>query len=455
MRHDGFIRHRQIYVLIITVLLLLVTIHPEAMSQERVLSLREALENAMIQNNEIRALGEALSAQGEDIGIARSFILPKLVFEERFMRTNNPTYAFMAKLNQGRFTEQDFAIYALNSPEPTNDFQTSLSFEQALFAPRVHIAIDMAKRENTARGEEFSRKKEEIALRLVKTYLGVQTARAYTSVAERAIEDAREHLRIAETRYNSGLGLYSDVLRAKVFMSGAEERKLSAMKNLLVAKRSLGLMLGLSESLDVMDERPSFDLKTLEFYYSESLSRKDLRAMEERYNNAGNSLRMASAGYLPVFGIGGSYQLNSHNNPLGNEADSWQLSAFLRWDLFDGARREHEKKKAQHAMAETGEYLEGMKRQIAFAVYGAYLGVEEAGKGLELSKDALIFADEGRRLVKLRYENSLASMVDLLDVQTNLDQARAGVVEREAAYLTALAELGFQSGTLLRDLGIK
>jgi outer membrane protein TolC len=46
-------------------------------------------------------------------------------------------------------------------------------------------------------------------------------------------------------------------------------------------------------------------------------------------------------------------------------------------------------------------------------------------------------------------------MVDMLDVQTNLDAARADVVAREAAYLTSLARLSHQSGTILKDLEIE
>ena len=428
---------------------------PTAAYGERLFSLKEALQYSLEENPELRAFGQGLLAKKEEIGIARSFLLPKVAFEERFMRTNNPTYAFMAKLNQRRFEEQDFAITSLDHPAPVNDFQTGFSFEQSLFAPRVNVGVDMAKTEFAAKGAEMERKKEEIALRVFKTYLGVQTAKSFTGVADKGVEDAQEHLRIAEARFNAGLGLYSDVLRARVSLSSAEERVVSAGKNLNVAKRALGLMLGLTDSVDANDERPSFSLRKLEEYNSVSFSRKDLKSLEARYENAGNALRMANTGYLPVIGIGGSYQLNDHAAPFGAEGDSWQLVAFLKWELFDGTKREHERQKAKHEISETGEYLEGLKKQISFLVYDSFLGVDEARKGLELAKAALESAEEGRRLVKVRYENSLSTIVDLLDVQASLDSARANVVEKEAAYLISIANLGYQSGTLLHDLGLE
>jgi outer membrane protein len=426
-----------------------------AAAQERVVSLKEALQLAQKGNPEVRALHESLLSSREEIGVERSLLLPKITLEERFLRTNNPTYAFMAKLNQARFEQSDFEISSLNHPAAINDFQSTLSFEQPVFAPRAYIAMEIAKNEAAAKGEEFGRKKEDVAFRVLKTYLGVQTAKAFVGVAEKAVADAKEHERIAKSRYGAGLGLYSDMLRARVALASAEERLVSAEKGLGVAKRALGLMVGLYESLDVLDKRPVLDLKGLDYYTGASLSRRDLKFLEARYQNAEDSLKMANAAYLPVFGIGGSYQLNSHRNPFGEEGDSWQMTAFLRWELFDGTKREHERRKAKHAIAETAEYLDGMKKQISFLVYEAFLGVGEAKKGLELAQAALDAAEESRRLVMTRYENSLSTFVDLLDVQTSLDGARASVAEKEGAYLTAIANLEFQSGTIIQDLGLQ
>lgn len=426
-----------------------------ALAGDKVVTLKEAIQFSLKDNPEIRAFRESVLGQRENIGIARSLLLPKLNFEERFMRTNNPTYAFMAKLNEQRFSQADFDISSLNSPSPVSDFQTSFSFEQPLFAPKAYIALDMAKKESGAKDKDFERRKEDVAFRVFKTYLVVQTAKAYVGVAEKGVEDAKEHYRIAERRYDNSLGLYSDVLRAQVALSSSEESLVSAQTNLEVAKRALGLMLGLTESVDVTPERPSFQVKDIDHYYGEALSRKDLLSLEEHHRNAENALRMANAGYLPSVGLGGTYQLNDHRGPFRGEGDSWQLVAFLRWDLFDGAKREHEREKAKHKIAETAEYLDGLKKELRYKVYAAYLGVDESKKGLDLARAALKAAQEGRRLVLKRYENSLSTIVDLLDVQTSLDAARADVVRKEGAYLTAIANLGFQSGTLLRQLGVE
>ncbi len=424
---------------------------------DRTLTIKEALELAMTGNPEIRAMDKSLSAVRQDIGIAGSYLLPKINFEERFMRTNTPAYAFSFKMNQERFAASDLqgAPDTFNNPSPISDFQTTLSFEQPLFAPKAYIGLDMAKKEVSAKEKEFGRKKEDVALKVFKTYLGIGTAKAYVSAAEKGIEDTKAHLAIAEFRYKEGTGIYSDLLRAQVALSMAEERHVSAKKNHEVAKRALGLLLGLSESVDVVPEKYEIEIKDIDHYYGSSGSRKDLKAMESRVKNAGNMLRLADAGYLPVFGIGAAYQMNDHKKPLGSEGESWQMMAFLRWEIFDGTKREHERKKAGYKIEEAGEYLSAMKKEIAFNIYDAYLGVGEARDSLKLARAALISAEEGLRIVNVRYENSLSSMIELLDMQTGLDASRAGVVDKESAYQSAAANLWFQSGTIIKELGLE
>ena len=179
------------------------------------------------------------------------FSSPKYRWKSGTCRTVNPTYAFMTKLNQERIEQSDFAPDSLNHPDAVNDFQTAVSFEQPLFVRKANIGLEMSKREVEASEEALQRKKEEIAFKVVQYYLMVGTAAGYVGVAEKALEDAREHQRLAEVRYSAGLGLYSDTLRAATAVAEARQRLVSAEKNLSVAKRALGLMIGSGEAVDV------------------------------------------------------------------------------------------------------------------------------------------------------------------------------------------------------------
>ncbi len=427
----------------------------EAWGAERQLSFAAAVKIALEDNSEIRAVKNSVAARKEDIGVAGSRLLPSISFEERYMRTTNPTYAFMAKLNQKRFTGQDFAVDSLNNPDAINDFQTAFTIEQPVFVKNAYVGLDMSRTEHAAEIETFKRKKEEIAFKVAHTYLTVHTAKEYVAVTEKAVEDAKEHLRIARLKYDAELGLYSDTLRANTALMEAAQKNVSTKKNLELAKRALGLLMGLTESVDITDNLPEISAMELDYYTKASMARKDIKSMELRSENAKKSIRLAEADYFPSIGIGGFYQLNDHRYPFGSEGDSWQVMAYLRWYLFDGMKRDYEKTKAKYRAAEMDEQLKGLKTSISYRVYDAYLALEEVRKNVELSREALKTAEEGKRIVKMRYETAFSPIVDLLDAQLVNDRARANLVARENEYRLATVNLSFESGTILSDLKIE
>lgn len=415
----------------------------------------EAVRKALSENHEIKAMKSLTAAQTEEIGIARSYLLPKISFEGRYLRTNNPGYAFMSKLNQQRIEAQDFNPDLLNHPDAINDFQSTVAIEQPIFMKKALVGLEMSRSESQAREEELKRKEEEIAFQVVQACLNVLSAKEYARVAGIGVADAEEHLRVALLRHQNDVGQYADTLRARTALSEARQRLNVALKNVSLARRGLGLLLATTDSPDVGNDLPALTLKDLSFYGQSAQRRGDLQALAFRTEIAGQSVRAAEAGYFPYIGVGGSYQFNDHNDPLRAEGKSWQVTAFLRWELFDGARRGYERAKARHLESRSREFLSAMQKGVSFRIYEAYLNVEEAGKNMELARETLATAEEGGRLLRLRYENGLAPLGDLLNTQTGVEQARAGLVDRSNAYRLALFALSFESGTILRDLGIE
>jgi outer membrane protein TolC len=439
---------KRMVILAVTVFLL-----PSAsLADARQVSLQDAFHLALTQNPELVAKGHSLKAAGERVGAAKSHLLPRVTFEERYMRTDNPTYAFSSKLNQGRFESPDFAIDSLNDPEDIDDFMTSLSIEQPLYSREVALGVDMARTQSEALGLEYERSREKVLLDVMEAFIKGQTAREYRDVAEKGLEDATAHLEIARSRLKTGLGLESDLLRAEVSVKESEERLISAQKNTFLASRALGLILGQDGPVESDGEMiPMPDLEPVTYYEEASSGRDDLLAMAKRVKNARLNLDMSTARFSPTVGLGGSYQINSHAAPFDNEGDSYQVSAFFRWDLYNGGLKGHSDSEAKYGLMEAQAYYEGLKKEILFRINEAYLNVQEAARGRELASIRLSLADETARLIESRYENSLARVVELLDAQTSLDSARADLVAKTNAHLTFLAHLMFQSGLIEQE----
>lgn len=421
------------------------------------LSLQDAVNCALQNNNELKALSNSLSAQQREIGIAKSNLMPHLKFDEIFVSTNNPALDFALRINQRRFTSGDLAGApgTFNNPNVINNFLTAVTLEQPIYYKKSFVGLDMAKKEYSAQTFDFFRKQEEVAFNVSKTYLSAMTAKEYVNVAQKAIIDSKEHLRIAQVRFKTGLGLYSDVLRTSTAVTGAEQNLVSANKNLSLAKRALGLLLGNQTSVDINSIIPQLCLKNIDYANTAIASRNDIKSLEAKVENAKNGIKFAEADYFPTVAGFGSYQLYDHRAPFAAEGHNYMAGATMHWEMFDGFKTKNEKLQAKARVAEAQEYLEGFKNQIAYKIYEACQNVEEAQKNLELANSALKTAEEGKRLVLKRWENSLSPMVDLLDAQINLDKARADVVKTTNDYKVALISLSFESGILFKDLGIE
>jgi len=414
-----------------------------------------AIKYSLEHNNNIRAMRKGLSASERDIGIARSTMLPKLVFNENFTATNNPTDALSYRLNQARATANDLSVATLNHPASVTNFLTSGVLEQRILDKKSMVGIKIAKKEYSANGYFYLRKQEDLVNQVAQAYLNVSTNQDYIKIAEEAIVEAKEHLEIAQARLKTKTGFPSDVLRAKTAVEEREEKLISAQRNLKVSKRSLGLLLGLESPVDVTNSIPKIELQDINYYESYSVYRNDIKATELRVENTKNGIKSAQAEWYPTFTAFGTYGFYNNNFPFGGQGNNYTTGAFFRWEILDGNKRKYEILKAKDKEAEAKEYLEGLRKEVNFKVYEVYSNIEEHQKRLELAKLVLKQSEEDTLLVQKRWKNSELPFVSLIDAQDNLDNARASVVKNKFDLVEDLINLAYESGIIYQELALK
>jgi outer membrane protein TolC len=425
---------------------------PAASAMEAV-DFPQAVARALSNNAFVSAAGEEAVAARRDAAAARGHLLPSVRFEEKFMRTSVPAEAFGLKMNQEKLLASDFLdVRNFNSPPPRNDFVAALTLEQPLFAPKAYFGYGMAKTEADAKDLDHYRRKEDAVYRDLSAFLDVITARQFAEVTVQGLSDAREHLRIAESLEAAGMGLSSDVLRAKVAVAAAESGKVTAENRLEIARRGLALAMGEpgAPPVDAAGPPPEFpDPGTPEPGGSDETGRADLRALSLRVANAVRYVRLRRSEYLPEVGLAAAYQVDGEDGPFTPDNRTWRVGVGLTWNLFDGMRREAELGKAVAQRRSAQAYYRGLRDQAAFEAAQADLGVKEATLRGEIAHAALASAEEGVRLLKARYENHLGRMVDLLDAQTALDGARASRIRAENDVRLSRAQRLYASGGLL------
>lgn len=419
-------------------------------------SLREAISLALERHHLIKAAGFERTAAASEESVKRSRYLPRILMEEGVAASNAPTRVFMMKLDQGRFTANDFEISNLNHPKASNDFSTKLALEQPLFDLSIGQGVEMVKNEEKKRDLLLEGRRQEVASKVYSAYLEIRRARAYLTATEQALIDAREHQRLAVVRGEAGMGLKSDELRARTFLSEIEQQNITANNNLLLAKMKLsratagdaGELLDISDGIDVLHPAMGIDdLKRLA-----RQNRIDIQTMEKDVDKAALGVKMARSAYLPTIYADASYQLNDRDVPFGNDNDSWFVGATLRWELFDGMRRRNEVMKNVALEKAAAEYVDDYKQDVDLQVTESFLRYQEAQKKLEVARNSSADADESVRLLEKRFQNSLATMSELLDAQTALNRARANVIDTENQLALSAADIYLAAGTFLQEV---
>ncbi len=418
-----------------------------APAQQR-LTLAEATAEALAKSDLLRVEDARVAGADAAVRAARGNLLPTITFEERFIVTDNPAYDFSMKINQGNFTPSDLqgAPETFNSPAPINDFQSSVTLTQPLYSRRAYLGVAMARAEAGAVALDRERRREEVAHQVLQAWLGAQAAEAYRETAIRAEKDAVEHLRLAGVAESAGTGLAADRLRAEVALAEARRMRLGVENDLEIARRGLGLAVGREEALAPAAAGFTLSEPDLQTLSAGAGQRADLRALETRVSNARRAAKLASAARLPELGLTGSLQSNVPDAPFGSGGTSYMVGIGLTWRLFDGFRTRAAEAQAEAGARQAESYLAALTREARFRVHEAWLRMKESQAGIAIAESALAAAEEGVRLVRVRYENGLAPMVTLLDAQSALNRARSDAARAQAGVASALGELLFRAG---------
>ena len=102
---------------------------PVAVAAQEPLTVQRAVAAAVANNPTVRAARAGADEAGARRTQARAAWLPTVSFSESWQRGNQPVFVFSSLLASRRFAAANFAIDALNHPDPIGFFQTALGIE--------------------------------------------------------------------------------------------------------------------------------------------------------------------------------------------------------------------------------------------------------------------------------------------------------------------------------------
>ena len=423
-----------------------------ALALAQSVDIASAVQRAVTDRPAILASQARNQAAASAVREARSHYLPQLNFSETFSMTNEPAGSLFIALNQERNVMSPGSGYDLVDPATQHDFETRLTLEQSLFnADTGYRLKEASKRLESAQARsEWSR--ETAGFAAFQAYLGVQRALAELQAVSSSEQEASELLRLAGERYEAGIGLKADHLRAQVFRSEAERRTLTARNNLIIAQRRLALAIGQAEGEVEISAPLDSSFFTPETTAIAPSERADLQAFALEVESLDIAIKRSQAAYLPRLDLSASYGLHHEASPFGADGQAWRLGAALNWNLFDGFRRDASSARVSAEKAAAAAELSDARREQTFRRAEVELRIAEARARKESAAQGLAAAEESQRLLQQRYESGLADLADLLATQSALDQARSFLVAADIQLLFSLGQALLEEGRFVATI---
>ncbi len=421
------------------------TLPAQTPPREIEVTLAAAEQAALAGNARLAAVGARTEGVHQTARAAGAFRWPGVEATAGLMRTDDPVGVFGTKLRQGRFGEADFALPALNDPRAVTDFTTGIGARWTV-GDLSHWA-DLRATNHAARAADArqDRAADAVVLETRLIYLSALAARERVRAVESeraavAATAARVERRVAE-----GLATDADRLQAVAALADATARLRLAEADQADARGALGVQLGWQrDSVPVpADELPRLVDRTDDL--DQSPMRADLAASAADVEAARERASARAAARLPSLEVFG--QLATHAPAMFDDPSAdWTLGLQLRIPLFTGFGLEAGQSVAQAEAraldAEHGDRLLRAEAEVASA-RRAVVAYRESRDAQRAARDAAL---EAARLLELRYDEGMATLAELLQVQARAAGLDARWVDAQARWLMGLAQLDFALG---------
>lgn len=414
----------------------------QAAAVRRDLSLEQAIEQALIGNAALGIAESRSEAARAGVGVESASLYPAIDLSAGYLRTSDPASVFAIKLQQGDFTEEDFDVGRLNSPDPIGDWSARADLSWSVLDPTRWAGSRAAGRraDAAAWGAEWARRATVFRTKQL-YYRAVQAEERLT--AERAAEAAAEvTVDRFRRRLSQGMITRAELLQAESELEAAGARRIAVEDGRARVLEELSQHLGWepgelpvpTDSLvpPILPDHEEFDPE----------QRADLLRLQALQDAAGEEATRATMGWVPA--LEAFANLTSHAAEIfDSDGTNWTVGFALRWSLFSGFRRSSAARRANLGREIAAlEYHEAVRAARNEAVQ-ARRGVVAAGRASQAMRAAWLAASEGRDLMRRRFEEGLATATDLLQAEARAAEMRSRAIDALAEHHIAIARLDF------------
>jgi len=412
------------------------------------ITLQDALQRARQNDPQYRSVITDLGVAREDRVQARAGLLPNVSYNNSFIYTQGtgplpatcqtstagcPTSRFIANNGVHEYISQANAHEALSLTNVADYRRSSALLAQA-----------RAKAEVATRG---------LVVSVTQAYYGLVVAQRKYANIQRAAAEAARFLDISQKLEAGGEVAHADVLKAHI-QSQQQERDLQEAQIAMERSRlDLAVLLfpDFNQNFAVVD-----DLQTPEplptFAEAEAAGKKnnpDLRAALAAYQASRHEVTAAWGGLLPSLNVDYFYGIDSNQFAIRTDGVrnlGYSTVATLQIPIFSWGSDRSKLKQAELRRDQAHVELNFAQKQLLSHLRQFYSEAETARSEMESLASSAEMAAESMRLTTMRYQAGESTVLEVVDAQNTLTQARNAYDDGQSRYKVAVANLQTLTG---------
>ncbi|MEZ5417886.1 MAG: TolC family protein [Vicinamibacterales bacterium] len=409
------------------------------------LTFDQALERALVANQQLRVAEEQVSIGKSRVAEATAAFLPTANLSYQYQ----PVQRFPEIVIPAGVFGPDEQRFEANFVRK-NVVQVDLS--QAVYTGgRLSRARDLQRASLEGATLTLERARQDLQLRVVQTFYAALMNEQSVKVADEGVALAERQLELAKVRFEAGSVARLDVLRAEVDLANARARRIQYQSAVDQSHQALRTVLSLPQTQPLVlqgtldDLVPPADREAL----AEALpGRPDLRAFESQVQAASYAVALANADWKPTISLIGNvaYQNNEAARLLRQSNQNYTFGVALRLPLLatPGAAARRGAAEAQRRQAEHG--MRAALDASHLELETAWTDLRAATEVVTTQEKALELARESVAIAQTSYENGVITSAELTDAQVALLQTEWQLQQAKYARILAAARARFAAG---------
>jgi outer membrane protein len=286
-----------------------------------------------------------------------------------------------------------------------------------------------------------------IALNVKREYANILAARESEAAARAQLQQAEAQLQAAVARVRAGAATMSDSLRSLIQVGNGRLALITAQNNVRAASAALTRLVATPYVVTAMPADTAeitpvqLDSAALERL---ALTGPAVEQAEMQLNAASAQARSARTSYLPTVNMQYGYNGNG-TDPYGLGSGQFLYGSSLRFSLnfpiFNQFSREEQIVRGRVGQQNAEAQLRDARLAAQQSLVQQLGALRSAEERIRIQQTSVIAAQEDLRVMQQRYALGASTLLDLLTSQSQLNQARAALIQARQDYRIARAQI--------------